>query len=479
MAVEPQKMTHIGDQLHGYTPVRILEIELGQPLPKLLAFDEKKERYYQRASCLIRLHSQPLGLVELTINKEILAPEEYAPVIWQALRTQINEHLQKDGLPTITMLTINGLAGFITARCIEERERFLADAPFVSIIIPTHDRPEQLEACLRSLISLSYPQYEIIVVDNAPSTSTTADIVGLLSQTVSYIRYVREDRTGPSWARNRGIMIARGSILAFTDDDVVVDPYWLANLVRGFGVAEDVACVTGLVLPMELETPAQFLFEAYCGFTRGFTQRIFDLKENHPNLPLHPYIAGRFGTGASMAFTASFIRSVGGFDPALGGAGPVRCSQDIAAFFQVLTHGDRLVYEPSSLLYHLHRRDYIHLQKQIYNYSVGFPAYLTKSLVDNPPLVFDFIRKLPYAFFYLLRSQLLKQSKGAVFYPRELRIIEWKGRLYGTFAYLQSRRALSHIRKESLKESPVAEDFSSSSVKGESDFLKSTKLKIR
>ena len=126
---------------------------------------------------------------------------------------------------------------------------------------------------------------------------------------------MREDHPGLSWARNCGIMAARGEILAFTDDDVVVDAYWLTSLVRGFEVAEKVACVTGLILPLELETPAQFLFEAYGGFTRGFIRRIFDLKEHRPQLPLHPYIAGRFGTGASMAFTAAFLDSEGGFDP--------------------------------------------------------------------------------------------------------------------------------------------------------------------
>ena len=86
-------------------------------------------------------------------------------------------------------------------------------------------------------------------------------------------------------------MVARGNILAFTDDDVIVDPYWLVGLVRGFSITEHVACVTGLILPAELETQAQFLFEEYCGFTRGFIRRVYDLKENRPKLPLHPYIA--------------------------------------------------------------------------------------------------------------------------------------------------------------------------------------------
>ncbi len=441
------------EQSSEYIPVRIVEVELERPLPTLSAFDPEKGSYYQRARCLVRLHTQPLGLVELTLDIDELSPDAYAPKIWQALNEQINDHLRQDGLHPVMSLTAAGLPSRAMPRCVEEREQFLIHAPFVSVIVATRDRPERLAVCLNSLLALCYPQYEIIVVDNAPRTNATADLVQRLAQSSPHLRYVREDRQGPSWARNRGIMVTRGEILAFADDDVIVDPYWLVGLVRGFSIAENVACVTGLVLPTELETSAQFLFEEYCGFTRGFIRRVYDFKENHQKLPLHPYIAGRFGTGASMAFRTAFIHSVDGFDPALGGIGPVRCSQDIALFFQVLTRGYKLVYEPASLLYHLHRREYTQLCKQIYNYGVGFTAYLVKNLLDNPRLVFDFVGKLPYAFFYLLQLQPLKQKEKPTHYPKELTITQWKGMLYGPFAYVRSRlEARKLSRKFTLDE---------------------------
>src|SRR5437763_1241332 len=130
MAAIQQKPSPILDQSLDYISVRILEVELGQPLPTITAFDEKKGKYYQRARCLVRLHTQPLGLIELEIDKEELSPDEYAPKIWQDLHVQINEHLRQDDLPSITALTSNGLAGFSTLRCIEERKQFLINAPF-------------------------------------------------------------------------------------------------------------------------------------------------------------------------------------------------------------------------------------------------------------------------------------------------------------------------------------------------------------
>src|SRR5258708_38654152 len=296
-----QKDTIVTDSGSGFVPVLIREIELGQPLPTISVFDDKKGRCYQRAHCLVRLHTQPLGLVDFTFDTGELSPDVYASRIWQALGEQINAHLREDGLPEVTMLDAAGLPGLHTPRCLHEREAFLQRAPFASVVISTRDRPDRLARCLRALLALQYPAYEVIVVDNAPSTSATADFIRQTYADEPKIRYVREDRPGLSAGRNRGIVEARGDIIAFTDDDVVVDAYWLAGLARGFEAAENVACVTSLILPLELETPAQFLFEEFGGFNKGFTRRVFDRKSGRKDTPLYPFTSGGFLTGARIA----------------------------------------------------------------------------------------------------------------------------------------------------------------------------------
>jgi len=235
--------------------------------------------------------------------------------------------------------------------------------------------------------------------------------------------------------------------VAFVDDDVVIDRYWLVELVRAFSRADRVACVTGLVLPVELETLPQLWIEEFGGFSKGFTRRIFDMAENHPKMPLYPYTAGRLGTGASMAFTAAFLRSVGGFDPALGPGSPAQGGEDLTLFFQAVTRGYKLVYEPAALVYHPHRRDYAGLQKQIYGYGVGLAAYLTRSMLDTPRFLLDLIPKLPYGLFFLLSARSPKNSKKSEGYPKELTMLERKGMLYGPFAYVRSRWAVRHPRK--------------------------------
>jgi hypothetical protein len=214
-----------------FVPVRILELELGQPLSDISAVDEKMDRHYRRARCLVRLHTQPLGEVELELGENGVSADEYAPHIWHRLGVQINEHLQGDGLPAVSGLDVRGLSSSSTPMCLEVREKFAAHAPFVSVIVSTRDRPERIQICLRALLALDYPQYEINVVDNAPSTSATVDFIRQTYRGVPQVRYIREDRAGLSWARNCGMMAARGEILAFTDDDVVIDPYWLFELV--------------------------------------------------------------------------------------------------------------------------------------------------------------------------------------------------------------------------------------------------------
>jgi glycosyltransferase involved in cell wall biosynthesis len=434
-----------------FVPVRMLEVEIGQPLPDVSAFDEKTGRHYQRAWSLVRLHTRPLGLVELQLEERGVSAGEYAAHIWRTLSETINEHLRQDGLPAVAGLGEGGLLSPGEPQCVETLERFLANPPFVSVIVATRDRPSHLVKCLHSLLALQYPRYEIIVVDNAPSSTATVDLFQDICRDNPGVRYAREDRPGLSWARNCGIAAARGEILAFTDDDVVVDRYWLVELARGFSATAGVGCVTGLILPLELETQPQLWFEERCfpsrvqydGYCLGFARRIFDMRKHKVNMPLHPYMAGRFGAGASMAFTKACLQNISSFDPALVSGG----GEDHAAFFQVIARGYKLVYEPAAVVYHCHRRDYKGLYKQLYRFGTGFTAYLTRSLLVNPRLIPDFVVKLPYALFFVLSRKPVPNRAQSINYPKELDRAEIRGMLRGPLTYFQSLWALRGMHK--------------------------------
>jgi GT2 family glycosyltransferase len=431
----------------GFKPWRILEVEISRPLPAVSAHDQETGQAYERALVLVRLHTQPIGVVELRLEKDGLGAADHARAIWQSLHEEITTHLRLDGLPVPDGLDRSGLQSATSPTCIQARDALLADAPFVSVVVATHDRPTDLAISLRSLLSLEYPNFEIIVVDNAPSSSATADFMKETYGTLAMVRYVREDRPGLGHAHNRGLEYVRGEIVAFTDDDVLADRWWLAELVKGFSASAKVGCVTGMIFPRELQTQAQMWIEQHGGFGKGYASRIFDLAENRPKDRLYPYAAGAFGSGANMAFRTSALRAVGGFDPALGAGSPGVGGDDLAGFFQIITAGYALVYQPGAIVHHLHRRDYAGLRKQVYGYGVGLTAYLTKCLIDRPSLLLDVAAKIPRGLVYALSTRSPKNSRKRHDYPRELTTIELKGMLHGPFAYLRGRRQTRHMRK--------------------------------
>lgn len=418
-----------------FTPTHILEIELGQPLPTISAFSAENEHDiaipYKRVRCLVRLHTQPLGLVEFPLRRQGMEAQEYMPYIWYSLYNEINEHLEQDQLPTIDGLKATGLLSTTTPRCIEKQQQFLANAPFASVIIPTHNRPDRIQTCLTYLLAQDYPNYEIVVVDNAPKDNATADVIAEKYSDKPQVRYIREDRPGSAYARNTGMLAAKGTFLAFADDDVAIDTHWLTELMRAFHVSDDVVCTTGLILPLELETEAQYWLEAYGGFGKGFTQQVYDMKENRPtNRPLYPYTAGGFGSGASMAFRADYLRSMHGFDAVL------EHGADIEAFFQAIIHGYKLIYVPSAIVYHPHHRGYEKLRKQLHIYGQGLTGFLTKAVITHPILLLDLVKKVPYGFFFVLNPTSPKNTRKQTNYPQELTSGELKGMVIGPFTYM-------------------------------------------
>jgi glycosyltransferase involved in cell wall biosynthesis len=139
---------------------------------------------------------------------------------------------------------------------------------------------------------------------------------------------------GLDWARNRAIQEARGEILAFTDDDAIVDPGWVTALVRVFAEDPEVMAVTGLVVPYELETDAQHLFERYGGFGRGY-EREWHSVPRRPDRADTLYIgAGLYGTGANMAYRRRVFETIGAFDPALDVGTVTLGGGDLDMFFR-------------------------------------------------------------------------------------------------------------------------------------------------
>lgn len=312
------------------------------------------------------------------------------------------------------------------------------ERPLISVVIATRERPEMLEKCLTALRALDYPHYEVVVVDNAPVTEDTAIMVKSLFPDV---RYVREHRKGLASAHNRALAETSGKIIAFTDDDVVVDRNWLTAIADGFASADRVGCVTGLIVPAELETRAQAMLERHGGFAKGFERRTLSLEEPGDD-PLFPFAAGKFGSGANMAFDAALLKNLDGFDPAMGAGTHAKGGDDLLAFFRTITAGYRLVYEPGAITWHHHRRTDEDLSGQIFGYGVGFGAFLTAAVVTEPRMLPRLVRRVPRGIAYALARAAAHRgtpSPEEEPWPRRLAFLEWFGILNGPFRYARSR----------------------------------------
>jgi len=99
----------------------------------------------------------------------------------------------------------------------------------VSIIIPAYNAERTLDECLRACLAQTYPEFEVIVVDDG-STDSTAEI----AQAIDGIIYVHQENGGPSKARNAGAAHAKGEIIAYTDSDCIAEPDWIEKLMSMF-----------------------------------------------------------------------------------------------------------------------------------------------------------------------------------------------------------------------------------------------------
>jgi GT2 family glycosyltransferase len=402
--------------------LRVAVIDIAEPMADLDCARAAAPPY-AGAWILVCRSGRPLGAFELPVQGERISAAE----LERELRRRLGPAWSRERVP--------------------EREPVPAAAlPRTSVVVPTAlSRVDQLGRCVRALLALDHPDFEIIVVDNRPAGASPApELPGA--------RVVREPRPGISAARNRGLATATGEIVAFTDDDVVVDRRWLLALGERFAREPELAAVTGLVVPSELETPAQIWFEqSGSGLDRGYAPLTFERAgrfrvkrraHDDGSERVHSlYATGEFGLGSNMAFRAGVLRDAGGFDEALGTGTPTRGGEDLAILLELLAAGYRLGYEPSAIIHHTHRATLAELERQMYGYGAGFTAMLTAIGLRDPRHFAGLAAVVPAWLRSLRDPASAKRVNRADDYPRDLGRLELRGMLAGPYTYLRARRA--------------------------------------
>jgi len=422
-------------------PIKVIDVELSQPLMDIDGLEK-----YGGVWGLVRLHRTPLGIARAKVTNGRCPAAAIRRAMFDQLKPAILRHTLLESIKgsRTGSLSIETLLDLPEPAAPETH-------PMISVVICTRDRTDYLEVCLEAIQRLEYENLEVLVVDNAPSNERTRELV---RENFPGFRYVLEPRPGLNWARNRGIEEASGEIIAFTDDDAVVDGGWAQAIAMVFMEAPEAMAVTGLVVPYELETEAQILFERYGGFGRGFERRWFHAAQEK-NLSGDFRGSGKYGTGANMAFRRQLFEKIGVFDPALDVGTVTNGGGDLEIFYRTLREGYILVYEPCAIVRHRHRRDYPKLKEQIANNGIGFYSYLVRSALAYPEDQWALIRFGIWWFLWWSVRRLILSFFNPQYFKRELILAELLGSLIGLGRYQKARRTAVKIQRAYDSTAPV------------------------
>jgi glycosyltransferase involved in cell wall biosynthesis len=414
-------------------PVYVSQLELTDPIADIRLPVREDGPPYAGVHLLIRLQRTPVGYAFVSASR--IEATAAAADVWQQVGPEVNMRRADVGLPSLDAIPVEG----IPAETILDEE--LTECPMVTVAVCTRDRPLSVVQTLRTLAVLDYPSYEILVVDNAPSSDAT-----MLSVMENFgddprVRYVRELMPGTSFARNRAIAEATADILAYADDDVTVDRYWLRAVVRGFQSAPDVAGVTGMIATAEIENEAQLYFHLRQQWGGLCERRIFDLEENRDESPIYPYSAGIFGAGANFSVSRAVLKEIGGFNEALGGGVPAAGGEDLNLFMRIILSGQRLVYEPTAIVHHRHRTTTAELANQMRGYGSGFTASLFALALASPRARRELPVKVVLGLVRILRLRDLSNDVSEYpALPKGLLRLELGGYALGPWLYLKGVR---------------------------------------
>jgi GT2 family glycosyltransferase len=247
-----------------------------------------------------------------------------------------------------------------------KKDEMNPSGPRVSVIIPVYNCRETIVQCLDSMASINHPSFEIIVVDDGSTDGTKG-----ICQSRDEIRVISLDRGGPSRARNTGITVAIGDLIAFTDGDCIADKDWLTALESGFR-APEVASVGGDQKSPDDETWMGKRIQEFLkciGFMTGYIKTESTMGETDHN------------PSCNVMYRKSVLEEVGGFDEALFP------SEDVDLDLKIRSRGYRLLYNPEAVVGHYRPRTYSDFAAMMRRYGAS-QRYLVKK--------YGFFRRLHY-----------------------------------------------------------------------------------
>jgi glycosyltransferase involved in cell wall biosynthesis len=433
------------DSSRGGRHAAIVECDIADGLVPVLAHADDGSRF-DAASILVRIFTEPIALLLVPLGEAGLSVGELAAEIEAACGEVVRRRIEDAGIRWPGTVPTSGLEPARQPPYLASRDAALERAPEVTVAICTRNRSDLCRRMLDSLVAQGHRPAHVLIVDNAPTNDTVATLAQEYTDRLS-LSYVVEPRPGLAWARNCAIANSDTEVIAWVDDDEVCDRWWLAELSRGFVEHPEADAVSGSILPAELETASQWIFEAYGGhrMQRGFEETVFSPATRHLQSPLYPLPA--FGAGGNMAFRREAIERIGRFDPALGAGTLSMGAEDTAALCLLLYEGGTVVFRPPAFVYHYHHREYDALERVFVGYGRGLTAFYTSVLIRHPIAVAHLARLSGRALYDLFSKKGARLQKVEDDFPRELIRANLRGMVEGPIMYGRARLRARRLRR--------------------------------
>lgn len=258
--------------------------------------------------------------------------------------------------------------------------------PTFSIVIPTHNRPQQIVECLTAISELNYPvdKFEVIVVDDGANLSP--EIIEKFHDKIALVLH-QQQKTGPAQARNKGAKLSKFDFLAFTDDDCLPDKNWLINFAGQIKQTPG-GCIGGKTINALAEnlysTASQQLVDYLYGYFGKKNSELY------------------FFTSNNLVVPKIQFQQIGGFDSTF----PLPAAEDRDFCKRWLEGGFKLNHQPQAVVYHAHQLNFRGFWRQHFNYGRG-ASHFHKNLTERSP---HKIKTEPPSFYLKLLTSPLKKK---------------------------------------------------------------------
>lgn len=365
-----ESTSEIKEDMAGRQPVAVRQLDLFRNLPRYLLFEGCAEAEIQ-VFCGDKYYTS----LRIPITESVISIQQISAAIPDRIVEDIVNEL-RSSRSIVPPLESYQHAGLLMSGRIK-LDRKLTYRPSVTVVIPTRDRPEDLNDCLWRISRQDYDgHFEVIVVDNNSHSGLSQPVV---EKYPGFI-YLSCDKPGAAATRNTGFRRAQGEIIVITDDDVLAPEGWVRRISEEFW-RHDVWMVTGSVLPFELNSCAEISFEDGHGFLMG--ERVIEATGSVFRRSRHLPMAA-LGVSANMAFRRCILDNpeIGGMSETLGPGTAAGAGEDPEFIYRVLKEGHTVLFEPSIWIYHRHRRSMKEMYRQMYNYGKSATATYLHILIE-------------------------------------------------------------------------------------------------